>query len=57
VIADSTQLKPNLSAHHSVELHSDGSWWSAEGSDGDNSSRIGKAFVLAHGGGLQHPLH
>jgi hypothetical protein len=27
VIADSPQLKPNLWAHHSVELHSDGSWW------------------------------
>ncbi|CAK9203617.1 unnamed protein product [Sphagnum troendelagicum] len=29
----------------------------AKGSNGDNSSRIGKAFVLAHGGGLQHPQH
>ncbi|KAH8941323.1 hypothetical protein BDL97_14G031800 [Sphagnum fallax] len=28
-----------------------------EGSNGDNSSRIGKAFVLVHGGGLQHPQH
>jgi hypothetical protein len=27
VIADSPQLKPNLWAHHSVELYSDGSWW------------------------------
>jgi hypothetical protein len=27
MIADLPQLKPNLWAHHSVELYSDGSWW------------------------------
>ncbi len=32
-------------------------WGSAESSNRDNCSWVSKAFVLAHGGGLQHPQH